>query len=179
MGARNEKTQNHDPSPTGDAERAAPRLAAPQLAEGTACNVDAQSTKGICFATECHTVDQFVSTFRRYCEASAIFMPAGSRPVGTSLAFSFELANDESVLLGVGTALVYPALLAAIGDRADPRWRASAVGVYRFWRDMGYAVGAVLSGVLADWLGIGSAIAVIGFLTFASGLIVALRMIEE
>jgi MFS family permease len=83
------------------------------------------------------------------------------------------------VLLGVGTALVYPALLAAIGDHADPRWRASAVGVYRFWRDMGYAVGAVLSGVLADRLGISAAITAVGFLTFASGIVVAIRMIDQ
>ena len=82
-----------------------------------------------------------------------------------------------TVLLGIGTALVYPALLAAIGDRADPRWRASAVGVYRFWRDMGYAVGALLAGVLADWLGVGAAITAVGFLTFASGVVVAIRMI--
>src|SRR5262249_52043451 len=59
-----------------------------------------------------------------------------------------------SVLLGIGTALVYPALLAAIGDRADPRWRASAVGVYRFWRDLGYAIGAVVSGILGDAFGL-------------------------
>jgi MFS family permease len=82
-------------------------------------------------------------------------------------------------LLGIGTALVYPALLAAIGDHADPRWRASAVGVYRFWRDMGYAVGAVLSGVLADRLGIRAAIVAVGFLTFASGIVVAIRMIDD
>ena len=96
---------------------------------------------------------------------------------GSKVTQPYVMWLTGTVLLGVGTALVYPALLAAIGDRADPRWRASAVGVYRFWRDMGYAVGAVLSGVLADWLGVGGAIAAIGFLTFASGVVVAIRMI--
>jgi MFS family permease len=83
------------------------------------------------------------------------------------------------VLLGIGTALVYPSLLAAIGDRAEPGWRASAVGVYRLWRDLGYAVGAVLAGFLADRFSISAAIAVVGLLTLASGVIVAVRMIEE
>ena len=83
-----------------------------------------------------------------------------------------------SVLLGLGTALVYPTLLAAIGDRAHPAWRASAVGVYRLWRDLGYAVGAVLSGVIADRFGLRAAISFVGFLTFASGIICAVRIIE-
>ncbi len=83
-----------------------------------------------------------------------------------------------SVLLGVGTAMVYPTLLAAIGDVAHPSWRASAVGVYRLWRDAGYAVGAIVAGVLADAFGVASAVWVIAALTAASGLIVALRMYE-
>lgn len=58
-----------------------------------------------------------------------------------------------SVLLGIGTAMVYPTLLAAVSDVADPRWRASAIGVYRFWRDAGFAVGAIVAGVLADEFG--------------------------
>jgi MFS family permease len=82
------------------------------------------------------------------------------------------------VALGVGTAMVYPTLLAAVGDVAHPSWRASAVGVYRLWRDLGYAVGAVLAGVLADALGMSAAIAVIGLLTIASGLVVVVRMPE-
>jgi MFS family permease len=98
---------------------------------------------------------------------------------GSTLTQPFARWLTGSVLLGIGTALVYPALLAAIGDRADPRWRASAVGVYRFWRDMGYAVGAVLSGVLADRLGVEAAITAVAFLTFASGVVVAMRMIEK
>jgi MFS family permease len=83
-----------------------------------------------------------------------------------------------SVLLGVGTAMVYPTLLAAIGDVTHPSWRASAVGVYRLWRDIGYAVGALLAGTAADALGLSSAIAMVGALTAASGVIVAVRMRE-
>lgn len=81
-------------------------------------------------------------------------------------------------MLGLGTALVYPTLLAAVSDVAHPSWRASAVGVYRLWRDSGYALGALLAGIVSDWLGITWAIGVIGGLTFVSGLIVLLRMRE-
>lgn len=83
-----------------------------------------------------------------------------------------------AVLLGLGTALVYPTLLAAIGDVVHPGWRASAVGVYRFWRDSGYAVGALLSGFIADLFGLAWAIGAIGVLTFLSGIIVAVKMRE-
>jgi MFS family permease len=83
-----------------------------------------------------------------------------------------------AILLGLGTALVYPTLLAAISDVAHPEWRASAVGVYRLWRDGGYAVGALLAGLLADALGIPIAMAAIGGLTFISGLVVAGVMYE-
>ncbi|MBI3954321.1 MAG: MFS transporter [Chloroflexi bacterium] len=83
-----------------------------------------------------------------------------------------------SVLLGLGTALVYPTLLAAVSDVAHPDWRASAVGVYRLWRDGGYAVGALSSGLLADALGMPVAIAAIGGLTFLSGVVVAGVMYE-
>jgi MFS family permease len=81
-------------------------------------------------------------------------------------------------LLGVGTAMVYPTLLAAIGDVAHPSWRASSVGVYRLWRDLGYAIGAVLAGAIADALGLPWALWAVALLTFASGLVVALRMQE-
>ena len=82
------------------------------------------------------------------------------------------------MLLGLGTALVYPTLLAAVSDVAHPDWRASAVGVYRLWRDGGYAIGAILAGLLADAFNIPIAIAVIGGLTFLSGVIVASVMYE-
>jgi MFS family permease len=81
-------------------------------------------------------------------------------------------------LLGLGTALVYPTLLAAIADVAHPAWRASAVGVYRLWRDAGYAVGAILAGVVADLLGIRWALAGVAALTCASGVVVLARMYE-
>jgi MFS family permease len=83
-----------------------------------------------------------------------------------------------AVLLGLGTAMVYPTLLAAIGDVAHPTWRASSVGVYRFWRDLGYAIGAVVAGVTADALGLGAAVWVVAAITFASGLVVMVRMTE-
>jgi MFS family permease len=83
-----------------------------------------------------------------------------------------------ALLLGTGTALVYPTLLAAIGDVAHPAWRARAVGVYRLWRDGGFAVGALLSGLLADAYGIPTAIWAVAGLTAASGAVVAVRMYE-
>jgi MFS family permease len=83
-----------------------------------------------------------------------------------------------AVLLGLGTAMVYPTLLAAIGDVAHPSWRASAVGVYRLWRDLGYAVGGLLSGLVADALGLRAAIVVVAVVTSLSGLVVAVRMKE-
>ena len=82
------------------------------------------------------------------------------------------------MLLGAGTAMVYPTLLAAVGDVADPRWRASAVGVYRLWRDSGFAVGALLAGVIADVLGLESAVWAVALLTALSGVVVAVRMYE-
>jgi MFS family permease len=83
-----------------------------------------------------------------------------------------------AVLLGAGTAMVYPTLLAAIGDVAHPRWRASSVGVYRLWRDGGFAVGALLAGVVADLMGLASAIWAVALVTAASGMVVAVRMYE-
>ena len=83
-----------------------------------------------------------------------------------------------AVLLGAGTAMVYPTLLAAIGDVAHPAWRASAVGVYRLWRDGGFAIGALVAGVVADQLGMAAAIWFVAALTAASGFVVALRMYE-
>src|SRR5204862_291902 len=95
-----------------------------------------------------------------------------------SLAYPYVAWVTGNVLLGLGTALVYPTLLAAIADRAHPSWRASAVGVYRLWRDLGYAVGALLAGAAADALGLRSAIVVVAALTFLSGTAVAIRMSE-
>ena len=83
-----------------------------------------------------------------------------------------------AVLQGLGTAMVYPTLLAAISDVAHPEWRATAMGAYRFWRDLGYAVGALISGTIADLLGMRAAIQVVAVLTLLSGLHVAFRMRE-
>jgi len=83
-----------------------------------------------------------------------------------------------SVALGLGTAMVYPTLLASVADVADPAWRGSALGVYRMWRDLGFAAGAIVVGVGADRLGMRGAIAVVGAITAGSGIIVAVRMAE-
>jgi MFS family permease len=95
-----------------------------------------------------------------------------------TLARAFAGFAVGAALLGIGTAMVYPTLLAAIGDVAHPSWRASAVGVYRLWRDLGYAIGALLAGVTADAFGLGVAMWVIAALTFASGAVSAARMTE-
>jgi len=83
-----------------------------------------------------------------------------------------------AALLGIGTAMVYPTLLATIGDVAHPSWRASSVGVYRLWRDLGYAFGALLAGLIADALGLPAAMWAVAAITFASGVVVAVRMNE-
>jgi MFS family permease len=91
---------------------------------------------------------------------------------------SFWVWAAGSAIFGAGTAMAYPTLLAAIGDIAHPIWRARAVGVYRLWRDLGFAVGAVLSGMLADAVDISFAIVVVAVITVASGADVAIRMRE-
>jgi MFS family permease len=91
---------------------------------------------------------------------------------------TFGMWVTAAALMGLGTALVYPTLLAAVSDVAHPAWRASAVGVYRLWRDGGYAVGALLSGLLADAMGLSWAIAAVAGLTALSGFLVASVMYE-
>lgn len=91
---------------------------------------------------------------------------------------SFALWAIGSVLIGAGTALVYPTLLAAVGDVAHPSWRARAVGIYRLWRDTGYVVGGLLGGVIAGMLDLRAAVWTVAALSAASGLIVAVRMRE-
>jgi MFS family permease len=102
----------------------------------------------------------------------------GAALAAIALARGFWPWLGGTALLGVGTAMVYPTLLAAVGDVAPPRWRGSAVGAYRFWRDSGYAAGALLAGTLADLLGMDWSIGVVALLTIASGLLVSLRMPE-
>src|SRR5262249_27631444 len=96
---------------------------------------------------------------------------AGGGAIGPALA--------AAVLLGIGTALVYPTLLAAVSDAVPPRERAPAVGVYRFWRDAGFVAGAVAAGVGADAVGAGATIAAVAVLTAASGVWVAFAPIGE
>jgi MFS family permease len=81
-------------------------------------------------------------------------------------------------LLGIGTAMVYPTLLSVVGDVVHPSWRASSVGVYRLWRDLGYAAGALMGGIIADAFGLSTAMAAVAVLTFVSGAAAALRMTE-
>jgi MFS family permease len=95
-----------------------------------------------------------------------------------ALVGTFSGFVSGTVLLGLGTAMVYPTLLAAIGDVARPVWRASSVGVYRLWRDLGYAIGALLAGLTADAFGVNAAMWLVAALTFASGSLSALRMTE-
>jgi MFS family permease len=102
----------------------------------------------------------------------------GAALFAIGLGSEFRAWLGGSALLGVGTAMVYPTLLAAVADVTPPCRRGSAVGMYRFWRDSGYVVGALLAGTLADLLGMSSCILAIGVLTVASGLLVAARMPE-
>jgi len=107
-----------------------------------------------------------------------ITQAVGHLVIGFGLAEPFIAGLAGSVLLGVGTAMVYPALLAAVGDVAHPSWRATAVGVYRFWRDLGYAIGALMAGMVAAWLGLVWAVHVAGMLTLLSGLLAGKMMSE-
>src|SRR6185503_13104892 len=91
---------------------------------------------------------------------------------------TFAGLGTGGIMLGLGTAMVYPTLLAAIGDVAHPSWRGSAVGVYRLWRDLGYALGAVLAGLLADAFGLAASLRAVSAVTFASGCLVLFRMRE-
>jgi MFS family permease len=91
---------------------------------------------------------------------------------------TFAVWLAAAALLGLGTALVYPTLLAAIADVAEPAWRGSAVGVYRLWRDLGFAVGAIVAGVIADAAGLEAAIWFVAAITAGSGLLVLARMGE-
>ena len=104
-------------------------------------------------------------------QASGLFLTAVMR--------SFGWWFVASMLLGVGTAMVYPTLIASVSDASHPSWRARSLSVYRFWRDMGYAIGALSAGIMTDLFGAAWAIAVIGALTFASGVVVAVAMNER
>jgi MFS family permease len=94
----------------------------------------------------------------------------------TALTRNFGSWFIGSLLLGVGTAMVYPSLIAAVSDASSPAWRARSLSVYRFWRDLGYAIGALAAGLIADSFGFVWAIGTVGTLTFVSGLVVAFSM---
>jgi MFS family permease len=99
--------------------------------------------------------------------------------VMTAVTASFDWWLLASVLLGVGTAMVYPTLIASVSDASHPSWRARSLSVYRFWRDLGYAIGALSAGIITDLFGAAWAIAAVGLLTFISGLVVAVTMTEQ
>jgi MFS family permease len=102
----------------------------------------------------------------------------GAALFGVAAGNTFNEWVAAAVMLGLGTAMVYPALLAAVGDVAHPAWRASAVGMYRLWRDAGYVIGALAAGILADRFGMRVAIATVAALTLLSGVQTAVRMPE-
>jgi MFS family permease len=114
---------------------------------------------------------------RKWLIATGMWVQAAGISV-VILSRGFAGFASGGILLGIGTAMVYPTLLAAIGDVAAPTWRASSVGVYRLWRDLGYALGALLAGFTADVLGLAGAMWVVTAITCASGLVVAVRLRE-
>ncbi len=104
-------------------------------------------------------------------QSGGLFLTAATR--------QFEWWLVGSLLLGLGTAMVYPSLIAAVSDASHPTWRARSLSVYRFWRDLGYAIGALSAGIIADIFGMAWAIGSIAGLTFLSGMVVALTMREK
>ena len=104
-------------------------------------------------------------------QSAGLFLTAATR--------QFEWWLAGSLLLGLGTAMVYPSLIAAVSDTSHPTWRARSLSVYRFWRDLGYAIGALSAGIIADIFGMAWAIESIAMLTFLSGTVVALVMREK
>jgi MFS family permease len=114
---------------------------------------------------------------RKWLIASGMLLQALGIAV-VAVGATFTVWAIAAVLMGAGTAMVYPTLLAVIGDVAHPAWRARAVGVYRLWRDLGYAAGALVAGITADAFGIRAAIWLVAAITGVSGLVVAFRMYE-
>ena len=114
---------------------------------------------------------------RKWLIAAGMWVQAGALAL-YAVSTTFDAWALAAVLLGVGTAMVYPTLLAAVGDVAHPAWRARSVGVYRLWRDGGFAVGALLAGIVADAYGMVTAVWVVAALTAVSGVVVAIRMYE-
>jgi MFS family permease len=117
------------------------------------------------------------SVGRKWLIAGGMVVQGGAL-IATAFVHGFAAWFASGMLLGVGTAMVYPTLLAVVGDVAQPSWRGSAVGLYRLWRDSGYVVGALMAGALADVYGMAAAIVSVGCLTLAAGLLAAVRMPE-
>jgi MFS family permease len=115
---------------------------------------------------------------RRWLIVGGMWVQAGGL-FATVAGRSFGWWLSGSILLGLGTAMVYPALIAAVSDSSHPSWRVRSLSVYRFWRDLGYAVGALSAGIIADTLGLSIAIGSVGLLTFLSDVIVAFAMREK
>ncbi len=115
----------------------------------------------------------------KYCKKTLLFLGMfiqGIALIAMIWASSFSWFVTLSVLLGIGTAIVYPTFLAAISDYTHPDQRPKSIGIFRLWRDLGYAIGAILTGLIADRFGLAAPILVIGFLTVASSFIVRFRM---
>jgi len=111
---------------------------------------------------------------RRTMVVSGMMVQAAAFPVALLLlAWPLTAGLASAILLGIGTAMAQPALSAAVADHTNPSWRAQSLGVYRFWRDLGYAIGAVIAGLLAQALGLSAAVMAGGVITFASGLLAA------
>jgi MFS family permease len=117
------------------------------------------------------------SVGRKWLIAGGMVVQGGAL-IATAFVHGFAAWFASGMLLGVGTAMVYPTLLAVVGDVAQPSWRGSAVGLYRLWRDSGYVVGALMAGALADVYGMAAAIVSVGCLTLAAGFLAAVRMPE-
>ncbi|GGJ48988.1 MFS transporter [Glutamicibacter ardleyensis] len=114
---------------------------------------------------------------RKHLITTGMLVQAGALAI-IALGDGFGAWASGTVLLGAGTAMVYPTLLATVGDVAHPSWRGRAVGVYRVWRDLGYAVGAIAGGIIADLMGLHAAIWMAAALSAAASLVVAVRMYE-
>ena len=114
-----------------------------------------------------------------YCKRNLMFVGMLLQAVALGafiFATNFWMEIGSSALLGWGTAMVYPTFLASIADNIHPNQRAESIGIFRLWRDLGYAIGALLTGVIADFVGLNGAIWTISFLTFLSALIIRFRM---